>query len=158
MSTVRRRHQRGGFFCVVLQRFSDVQPGCDVATTSPRRGCTSLKRRQDVGRTSTGRCQDVATTSPRHSDIKRDRQTERQTDRQTHGHSLSLIVSDTPANCRVYLQRLTDSKTLLFAVVYNSLQCEWFLYLSDCVIEPSSCHITWLTELVYAIDVKKRSN
>ena len=96
----------------------------NLAATSLRRGCTSLKRRQDVGRTSTGRCQDVATTSPRRSDIKRDRQKDRQTDRQTHGHSLSLIVSDTPTNCRVYLQRLTDSKTLLFAVVYNSLQCE----------------------------------
>ena len=31
-------------------------------------------------------------------------------------NSLSLIVSDLPTNCRAYLQRLTDSKTLLFVI------------------------------------------
>ena len=29
---------------------------------------------------------------------------------------LSLIVSDLPTNCRAYLQRPTDSKTLLFVI------------------------------------------
>jgi len=32
-------------------------------------------------------------------------------------NSLSLIVSDLPTNCRAHLQRLTDSKTLLFAIL-----------------------------------------
>jgi len=32
-------------------------------------------------------------------------------------NSLSLIVSDLPTNCRAYLQRLTDSKTLLFVIL-----------------------------------------
>jgi len=32
-------------------------------------------------------------------------------------NSLSLIVSDLPTNCRPYLQRLTDSETLLFAIL-----------------------------------------
>jgi len=32
-------------------------------------------------------------------------------------NSLSLIVSDLPTNCRAHLQRLIDSKTLLFAIL-----------------------------------------
>jgi len=82
MSTVRHRHQRGGFFCVVLRRFSDVQPGCDVATTSPRRSHvakTSPGRRQDVNRTLPRRRHDVAATQ-RYQTWQTERQTDRQTD------------------------------------------------------------------------------
>ena len=32
-------------------------------------------------------------------------------------NSLSLIVSELPTNCRAHLHRLTDSKTLLFAIL-----------------------------------------
>ena len=44
-------------------------------------------------------------------------------------NSPSLIVSDLPSNCRAYLQRLTDSQTLL-------------------LFELSSCHVTinWLID------------
>ena len=64
-------------------------------------------------------------------------------------NSLSLIVSDLPANCRAHLQRLTDSKTLFFVIrwtVYSVNDVFFKNYLSDCVIQPSSCHITinWL--------------
>jgi len=34
-------------------------------------------------------------------------------------NSLSLIVSDLPTNCRAYLRRLTDSKTLLFVILWT---------------------------------------
>jgi len=36
-------------------------------------------------------------------------------------NSLSLIVSDLPVNCRACLQRLTDSKTLLFVILRSVL-------------------------------------
>jgi len=50
-------------------------------------------------------------------------------------------------HCRAYLQRPTDS-SICYSL--NSLQREWcfYYYLSDCVIQPSSCHITinWLIQ------------
>jgi len=39
----------------------------------------------------------------------------------------------------------------------NSLQCEWyFYYLSDCVIKPSSCHITMNRLTAWLIDSSQR--
>ena len=62
-------------------------------------------------------------------------------------NSLSLIVSDLPTNCRAYLQRPTDTKTLLFVTLSTVYRVnDAWNYLSDCVTQPSSCRITinWL--------------
>ena len=42
-------------------------------------------------------------------------------------NSLSPIVSDLPTNRRAYMQRLTDSKTLLFVILYTVYSVNDFL-------------------------------
>jgi len=43
--------------------------------------------------------------------------------------------------CRTHLQRLTDSKTLLFVILQTVCSVNDVFYLSDCLIQFSSCHI-----------------
>jgi len=71
-------------------------------------------------------------------------------------NSLSPIVSDLPTNRRAYMQRLTDSKTLLF-VFFTQFTVWMIFYLSDYVIQPSSWHITtsWLTDWLTDRDARR---
>ena len=81
------------FFCVVLQRFSDVQPGCDIATTWLHVAKTSPGRRQDVNRTLPGRRRDAAISNV--TDRQTDTWPQSVTDRLRYASKLPRISAKT---------------------------------------------------------------